>query len=107
MTLQNHRRLPVKIAALGSLKQVTGRIFKFSKKFQNEQKIVKTYQRMYRKYLFVIISLQNNYLSRGTITYSLLSKPKVSVTHVFVYTDTCGVANGAYLNYCTANHKQP
>jgi hypothetical protein len=40
--LKNHRRLPVgifsvKIAALGSLKRVTGRIFKISKKFQKNK----------------------------------------------------------------------
>jgi hypothetical protein len=66
MILQNHRRLPVsifsvKISALGSLKRVTGSIFKISKSFQKsklktlrlifgttkKQEIVKIYQRMY------------------------------------------------------------
>jgi hypothetical protein len=42
IVLQNHRRLPVsifivKIAALGFLKRVTGRIFKISKKFQRSK----------------------------------------------------------------------
>ncbi len=42
MVLQNHRRLPVsifsvKVAALGSLKRVTGRIFKISKSFQRSK----------------------------------------------------------------------
>jgi hypothetical protein len=42
MILQNHRRLPVsifivKIAALGSLKRVTGRIFIFEKVISKEQ----------------------------------------------------------------------
>jgi hypothetical protein len=70
MILQNHRQLPgsifgVKIVALGflfkgvvaaptfktilslgSLKRVTGRT--------KQQKIVKNYQRMYRKYLFIL-----------------------------------------------------
>ncbi len=77
MILQNHRRLPVcifsvKIAALGSLKRATGRIFKIKKYIlskeqaktsvwffhQLRKKKCKNHQRMYRKYLFIIISLK-------------------------------------------------
>jgi len=63
---KNHRCLPgsnfsVKIAALRSLKRVTWRIFKISKYVISKEQ-AKTlsfnfnYQRMYRKYLFVIRS---------------------------------------------------
>jgi hypothetical protein len=42
MMLQNHRRLPVsifsvKIAALGSLQRVTGKVFKINKSFQRSK----------------------------------------------------------------------
>ncbi len=62
-------RLPVsifsvEIAALGSLKRVTGRIFKVILKEQAlsliflETKNCKNHQPMYRKFLFIIISLK-------------------------------------------------
>jgi hypothetical protein len=86
MMLRNHRQLPecifnVKIAALESLKKVTGRIFKISYYFKrsklklefdfcitttgNERKNCKIRQRMYRKYLpfFLIISLKKIFIS--------------------------------------------
>ncbi len=82
MNLQNQRRLPVcifsvKITALGSLKRVTGRCSKLVKEqaktlslifsSNKKQKIVKTIQRMYEKYLIIIVSLQNKFSSCDTI----------------------------------------
>ncbi len=84
MILQNHRWLPVsifsvKIAALGFLKWVTGRIFNMFKFSKGQAKTLSfifsspknlknciNYQCMYRKYLFNITSLQR-YSSRDAI----------------------------------------
>ncbi len=67
MILPNHRRLSasifsVKIAALGSLKRVTGKIFKISNLFQR-CKIKKCKILYQRKYLFIIICLQKIFIS--------------------------------------------
>jgi hypothetical protein len=76
MILQNHRRLPVcifsvKIAALGSLKRVTGSNFKGASQYfafdfliNQKTKKNKNHQRMYRKKkvpAFIITSLQEKY----------------------------------------------
>ncbi len=62
--------------ASGSLKQVTGRIFKICKSLRRSKlktksfsssKKCKNYQRRYRKYLFIIIKLQKKYSPRNTI----------------------------------------
>ncbi len=61
--LQNHRRLPVrKIAALGSLKRVTGRIFKISTWFQRSKLKLSDWfflstRKQKNMYLLIIISL--------------------------------------------------
>jgi hypothetical protein len=77
--IQNHRLLfvsilGVKIAALGSLNRVTGRISKKQLKFRvqfchelKNKKKIKNYQRMHRKYPFIIISHKKTYSSRDSI----------------------------------------
>jgi hypothetical protein len=57
--LQNHRRLLVSIYSVKTLSLIIS--------FKEETKIFKNYQRMYRKYIFIIISLQTNFSSRDTI----------------------------------------
>ncbi len=79
---QNHRRLPVisfsvKIAALGSLKRITGRIFKISKLFRRSKPklwvwfFLSTKKQKIEKLIahFIIISLNTNIhlVSRDTI----------------------------------------
>jgi hypothetical protein len=66
MILQNHRRLPVeifsvKIAALGSFKQVTGRIFKISKYFQRSKLKLRVFHQL-RNNIVKTISIKSIYL---------------------------------------------
>ncbi len=60
--LQNHRRLLVSIYSVKTLSLIIS--------FKEETKNCKNCQRIYRKYIFIIISLQQNFSSRDTIPLS-------------------------------------
>jgi hypothetical protein len=97
MTWQNHRQLPVnifsvKIAALGLRSRLPegfsklvsnikepAKTLSFVFSLTKQQKIVKTPQRMYRNYLFIIINLKKIFISWHNPFNSLCGRQRICV----------------------------